>query len=696
MIVPFVLQILGAAGLVGYLSFRNGQKAVNDLSTQLRLEITSHVSTHLDAYLGTPRQLNEINRKAVKLGLLDLNDFETLGQYFWKQMQVFDIGYINYANEQSEFIGVERLDDGTFVINEILSSDVLKQLRIYQADDQGNRTQIKTIEDNTNIRTEGWYKAIAITKQSQWSQIYQWQDKPDVLSLSLSYPVLDNNRRLQGVLGVDIILSQLNVFLDKLEVSPSSHSFILERNGFIVANSGKAKVYRMRDGQPQRIQAINSNNDAIRDTAQYLMKYFGTLSSIQESYLLSFKRDGERQFVQVTPWQDKLGLNWLIVVVVPESDFMAQINSNTRTTLILCGLAVSVAIVIGVLTARWIVEPILRLNFAATDLAQGQWNKRVDINRSDEVGQLATTFNYMADKLKQSFDTLENQKNAFARFFPSAYLQFFGKNSVTAIELGDHASKEMAVMFSDIRSFTELSAKMTPRENFDFINAYLRRVSPPFVVIMALSSSLWGCGHGRFPEGADDALQASIAQIKALHKYNIERNRIGHKPIRVGFGIHIGPMMVGIVGEHNRIQGDALSGIVTLTSRLEGLTKYYGVWLLVAEEVLQKSQNPEQYQVRCLGQAIVKGNTDPLRIYEVLDAELPVIRELKLQTLSIFEQGINSYCQGDLADAKSYFSQVLRVNAQDRAAQFYLEQIEELMMQGIPEKWEGCWTFTHK
>ena len=103
---------------------------------------------------------------------------------------------------------------------------------------------------------------------------------------------------------------------------------------------------------------------------------------------------------------------------------------------------------------------------------------------------------------------------------------------------------------------------------------------------------------------------------------------------------------------------------------------------MVAEEVLQKSCHPEQYQVRYLGQAIVKGNTAPLRIYEVLDAELEAIRDLKCQTLSDFKRGIECYCQGDFLDAKAHFQQILQINPQDKAAQFYLDRIEELLLKG--------------
>ncbi len=122
--------------------------------------------------------------------LLDLHDFKRTGHYFWKQMQVFDIGYINFANKKGEFIGVERLDDGKLLINETLG-EFLDQVYIYATDSQGNRTSLKIKNDLALVQTESWYANAVQAGKPVWSEIYQWRDKPEVLSISSSYPVYD-------------------------------------------------------------------------------------------------------------------------------------------------------------------------------------------------------------------------------------------------------------------------------------------------------------------------------------------------------------------------------------------------------------------------------------------------------------------------------------------------------------------------
>jgi len=265
------------------------------------------------------------------------------------------------------------------------------------------------------------------------------------------------------------------------------------------------------------------------------------------------------------------------------------------------------------------------------------------------------------------------------------------------IQLGNHVSKKMAVMFSDIRSFTALSETMTPQQNFDFVNAYLREVSPKIREHHGFIVKYLGDGMmAVFPNGADDAVQGGIAKLQQVHRYNADRTNSGYQPIKVGVGVHFGQMMVGIVGEAERMQGDAFSDHVNLASRLESLTKLYGVSLIISEKVLDNLTHPEEYQVRFLDRVIVKGKQQPISIYEVLDGETELVREMKLQTQPNFERGLEHYRRHEFKAAKTCFYQVLAVNAEDKTAVLYLERLNHLIEKGVPENWSGAWTLTQK
>ncbi len=317
--------------------------------------------------------------------------------------------------------------------------------------------------------------------------------------------------------------------------------------------------------------------------------------------------------------------------------------------------------------------------------------------RSDTLGELARVFTNMVQTLKAREQELEELLRAYGRFVPDEFLKFLGKQSIADFQLGDHVSKEMAIMFSDIRSFTALAERISSQENFDFINAYLQRISPEIRNYNGFIVKYMGDGvMAVFPDGVDDAVRAGIAKLQQVRDYNQSRTIQGYAPLNIGIGIHVGDMMVGIVGEANRMQADALSDNVNLTARLEGLTKYYGVSLLISKEVVQRLREPEAYQVRLLDRAIVQGRTESITVYEVLDAEVEPIRSLKIKTLPLFEEGLQQYCQGNFANAKVCFEQILELNPDDKTSKLYLERIRSLLDRNIPENWNGIWKFNQK
>ncbi|MDJ0518267.1 MAG: response regulator [Trichodesmium sp. MO_231.B1] len=217
--------------------------------------------------------------------------------------------------------------------------------------------------------------------------------------------------------------------------------------------------------------------------------------------------------------------------------------------------------------------------------------------------------------------------NSYERFVPHEYVRLLSKESIINVKLGDRVSKEMAIFFSDIRSFTTISEQMTSQETFAYVNGYLQQVCPEIRDRHGLIIKFMGDGiMAVFPDGADDALQAAIAQLRKLQEYNQTLKAEDFPPIKIGIGIHWGHMMVGIVGEKGRMSGDALSDNVNLTARLEGLTKFYGVSLLISQSAFNCLKNPQKYQIRFLDRASVKGRDEPINVYEVLDGEVDYVR----------------------------------------------------------------------
>jgi signal transduction histidine kinase len=406
LIIPFILQIFGAVGLVGYLSFKNGQKAVNELAEQLMERTSRSVDQHLDAYLAIPHKVIQINADAIQMGLLDVRDRETVAKYFWRQMQAYDLSYIGIGLATGEGAGAGRYDGKTVTVDDWTAATI-NNLTTYATDNQGNRTKITTVYSWDNLR-ETWYTEPIAAKKPIWSRIYTWNypGHPYIVA-SAGRPIYDTQNRLLGIVAVDIHLLKLSEFLRDSDVSRSGQIFILDRKGTLIANSAPEQPFAIVKDEIKRIQAADSPNPMVQGITKQLQQKFGDLHSINKAQKLELDFQGEPQYVQVAPWRDQYGLDWLVVVSVPENVFMAQINANNRTTVLLCLGALAIASVLGVFTSRWITRPILRLNRATEDMAAGHLDQTIEDSGIQELNKLSASFNHMAGQLRDSFTALE-------------------------------------------------------------------------------------------------------------------------------------------------------------------------------------------------------------------------------------------------------------------------------------------------
>lgn len=417
LVVPFVLEIFTIVGLVGYLSFRNGQKSVAYLTSQLQQEAGNRIDQHLDSYMAGPKQLTEMNAAALQAGLIDSTDADVLLQLFWQQVRSFETGFVLYGSatgqlESAGYIFEDRITIG-YVNPDIHQNS---HLYVWEADGQGRRS--KTLVGDFGaypFQQEDWYREAVKRQQLTWTPVYNWQAEPFSLAISISSPVYGADRQLEGVIASEQRLSQISDFLRQLKISPSSKTFIIERSGLLVGSSVDEEPFEVIDGKPQRLRASDSQDSQIQATTAHLLTHYGSLETIQSSAQLEFRYEGERQFVRVMPWKDALGIDWLVVVTVPESDFMTQIRANTRATLWLCLIALGIAVILGYYTARWITIPILRLSQASEKLAIAAQEgfsdstqiSQVSVNRIRELSTLAAVFNAMAKQLSASFMQLE-------------------------------------------------------------------------------------------------------------------------------------------------------------------------------------------------------------------------------------------------------------------------------------------------
>jgi class 3 adenylate cyclase len=265
-----------------------------------------------------------------------------------------------------------------------------------------------------------------------------------------------------------------------------------------------------------------------------------------------------------------------------------------------------------------LLDPLFHLRGEAGAIAGGDLEQAIaNTERRDEIGQLAKSFASMRDAVRKTILDLKQTNLSIERFVPHAFLSIVGKPSIVDVELGDNKRQNMTILFSDIRSFTTLSEKMTPDENFAFINAYLERMGPVIRTHNGFIDKYIGDAIMALFDTADDALRAGLAMFDALDAFNAERRLADLAPIAIGIGVNSGSLMLGTIGEKHRMDGTVISDAVNLASRIEDLTKVYHVGLLISQYTYEQLAEPETYDIRQIDVVRVKGKTQPVTIYEV-------------------------------------------------------------------------------
>src|ERR1035437_6268784 len=335
-------------------------------------------------------------------------------------------------------------------------------------------------------------------------------------------------------------------------------------------------------------------------------------------------------------------------------------------------MGIIVSLIYLAIYLRWttndIVVPVNELLYNMKRIGEGHLDAQAIVRTNDEIGELTAGYNQMSSELNSYISRISRMNEAYYRFVPREFLDELGKKDISQIELGDQVQREMTILFTDIRGFTELSEDLSPKDTFDFINQYLGIMEPIITNNSGFIDKYIGDSiMALFSKDADDALIATLEMRRVLIDFNEIRESEGKAPIEFGTGIHTGNLMLGIVGGYGRMDGTVVSDSVNLASRLEGITKYYGAAAIISEDTLIKLKNPTMFNYRLLDIAKVKGKKKAVYIFELIDAENEPARSKKIETKPNFVKAVEYYKQQQFEDALSLFHEVEKIHPTDKA-----------------------------
>lgn len=407
-----VMPIFAAVGLGSWFSYQSEQEVVRELAAEMSRKATGSIERHIDNHLAEAKILYQTMIAILKdnASILNSPSSGTLEDTIWNLVQQPDLPKrVFFSNTRGDYLGFSEANDGSWTI-QIRNEDTVPNRLTYRLDEQRNPTELVQSQVY-DPRVRVWYENAVEAGEFIWSPVYAFASEP-TLGVTAAQPIYTPEGELQGVFGLDESLASLGYFLENLEISPSGDAFVMERSGELIATSMNAELFNMIDQQKQRILATESNNALIRDIAAQLLDEMGNFSTITTSKEFVLKVAGMDQYIGVNTILDPAGIDWIVVVIVPSTDFNSITMASLHSTIQVGFLMAIGTGLMGILVARWITQPIVRLTRAACQIEGEKFDAAIltpVVRRDDELGRLARIFQDMARVVSSRQQSLQQQ-----------------------------------------------------------------------------------------------------------------------------------------------------------------------------------------------------------------------------------------------------------------------------------------------
>ena len=347
-------------------------------------------------------------------------------------------------------------------------------------------------------------------------------------------------------------------------------------------------------------------------------------------------------------------------------------------TMFFVGLIYLVLAFIIILNAVGVTHGIKKALKTVNRIAAGDLSARANFKATDELGDICRQVDVMAGSLQMIFEEKDQTEKFYYKFVPEQFREFLDKDSFTDLRLGDAKSRELTILFCDIRSFSINSEIMTAKENFEFINKVYGVAGPLVRDHNGFVDKYIGDAVMALFENADDALRCGIEMQKQIVGNKEMAESLGVSSINIGIGIHSGMAMVGIVGEEERLSGTVISDTVNLSSRLESLTKQFKTGILVSKDTVDRLSDSEEYNLRYLGILQVAGVNEAKGVYEVLDCLPENVKNVRLSHKDKLREAIRLFHLGDRKGSVSLLNKIQSDEETDGVIAMYKKYIETL------------------
>ncbi|MCP5452619.1 MAG: adenylate/guanylate cyclase domain-containing protein [Spirochaetaceae bacterium] len=394
---------------------------------------------------------------------------------------------------------------------------------------------------------------------------------------------------------------------------------------------------------------------------------------------------------------------WYALVTEERDAFYGDVDAIVRGTAAILAVSLAAAAALVLLFVRHLTGPLAAMVVAMRRIIDsGDLSERVPVEFADEIGTLSHTFNLMLEELRKAYDRIKKYafdavlaqkkeakiRHIFQKFVPQELIDRFFRNPEEML-VGEN--RELAVLFSDIRSFTTISEAMRPD---DLVNSLNRYFSTMVDIIMArhgvidkyIGDAIMAF-FGAPVSHADDAASSVLAALEmteALDAFNRGQLAAGKPEFKIGIGINYGVVTVGNIGCDKKMDYTVIGDMVNLASRLEGLTKPYRQPLIFSEFLYDKVR--DEFPCRILDLVAVKGKTKGVRIYTARRSVTPV----EAKAWAVHEEAMAMYLARRFREASIMFRSVTdELGPDDYASAMMAERCGRYAAEPPPDDWDG-------
>jgi adenylate cyclase len=423
------------------------------------------------------------------------------------------------------------------------------------------------------------------------------------------------------------------------------------------------------------------------DLSSQLLPHASDICS-SKNQIFTLSMSGKEYISMVVPFE-KHGIAAIALLQRSLYEQLSDYRHLRQTLWVIFIMVITVSVIGAVFTAKSVVRPVQSLEQGAQRIASGDFEHRVDIRQQDELGRLASTFNSMAKGLEER----DKVRNLLGKVVSPEIAEELLKKDIV---LGGE-EREVTVLFSDIRSFTTLCENLSPQQVVNMLNTYLTRINTEIekhkgVVDKYIGDAVMALFGAPLKDSnaASNAIGAGLAMLKAAGELNITFLAQGIPELKIGVGIHTDIVLAGNMGSASRMNYTVIGDGVNLASRLESLSKYYGVNMIASESTREQANG---FIYRELDRVRVKGKSRPVTIFEPI-CESDSMSEDLASEIDRFHRALQAYRNQDWRLSHSIFSELFKKHPRNKLYGLYRIRVEILMKNPPDPQWDGV--FIHK